>query len=205
MHHLQQVFDIFLQHQLFLKLSKCDIGDSRVEYLGHVISAQGVAMDFKKVDSVLEWPFLTCTKDLRGFLGLTGYYCRFIRGYGIIAKPLTDLLKKGNYHWSMQAQHAFDALKEAMVFASVLAFSDFNVMFVVESNVSQEGIGVVLSQGGCPMAYFSKGLSPKHKVLSVYEREMMAILVAVKKWHAYLLSRHFQIKTDPLSLKFLLD
>ena len=96
-------------------------------------------------------------------------------------------------------------LKKAMVFASVLALSDFNVMFVVESNVSQEGIGVVVSQGGCPMAYFSKGLSPKHKVLSVYEREMMAILVVVKKWHAYLLSRHFQIKTDRLSLKFLLE
>ena len=109
--HLQQVFDILLQHQLFLKYSKCEIDASQVEYLGHIINGQRVAMDSKKVTCMLEWPVPKNIKELRGFLGLTSYYRRFIKGYGVLAKPLTDLLKKGNYAWSDQVQHAFTALK----------------------------------------------------------------------------------------------
>ena len=189
--HLRQVFGILLQHQLFLKYSKCEIGASQVEYLGHVINGQGVAMDSKKITCMLEWPIPKNIKELRGFLGLTGYYRRFVKGYGVLARPLTDLLKKGNYTWFDPAQQAFTALKQAMVTAPVLAMPNFNTLFVVESDASKEGIGAVLSQGGRPIAYFSKGLSPKHQVLSVYEKEMMAILAAVKKWNTYLMGRHF--------------
>ena len=96
LHHLQLVFELLSQHQLFLKLSKCDIGASQVEYLGHIISAHGVAMDSKKVSCILDWAIPRTLKELRRFLGLTGYYRRFIKGYGVIAKPLTELLKKGH-------------------------------------------------------------------------------------------------------------
>ena len=92
-----------------------------------------------------------------------------------------------------------------MISAPVLAMPDFNTTFIVESDASHSGIGAVLSQGGRPIAYFSKALSPKHQVLSVYEKEMLAILVAVKKWNAYFVGRHFHIKIDHYSLKFLLD
>ena len=92
-----------------------------------------------------------------------------------------------------------------MTTAPVLVLPDFNQEFIVEADASHYGIGVVLSQGGRPVAYFSKALSPKHQTLSVYEKEMMAILVAVRKWNSYLLGRHFKIKTDHQSLKFLLD
>ena len=203
--HIHQVFQVLVHHQLYLKFSKCDFGASQIEYLGHIISIQGVAMDAKKIDCMMNWPTPRNIKDLRGFLGLTGYYRRFIKSYGIIAKPLTDLLKKGNYLWTATAQQAFETLKQAMTSAPVLALPNFNVMFVVESDASKDGLGAVLSQGGRPVAYFSKGLAPKHQVLSVYEREMMAILAAVKKWNAYLMGRHFQIKTDHYSLKFLLE
>ena len=203
--HLAQVFKVLWEHQLFLKLSKCEIGATQVEYLGHIISAAGVLMDHKKVSNMLDWPVPTGVKDLRGFLGLTGYYRRFVKNYGVIAKPLTNLLKKGNFEWSDNAQLAFDTLKKAMVSAPVLALPNFNIPFVVESDASNEGIGAVLSQGGRPVAYFSKGLSTRHQVLSVYEKEMLAILAAIKRWHAYLMGRRFQIKTDHYSLKFLLD
>ena len=99
----------------------------------------------------------------------------------------------------------WDGLKHAMVTASVLALPDFNVLFVVESNASNHGIGVVISQKGRPLTSFSKALSPKLQAKSVYEKKMVAILIAFKKWNAYLLRRHFQIKANHHSLKFLLD
>ena len=203
--HLQQVFQLLLQHQLLLKFSKCDIGASKVKYLGHVISKEGVAMDSNKVSCMVDWPIPKNLKELRGFLGLTGYYRRFIKGYGVIAKTLTLLLRKDSFMWTEQAQTAFETLKQAMIHAPVLALPDFNLLFVVESDASNEGLGSVLSQCGRPVAYFSKALAPRHQVLPVYEKEMMAVLAAVKKWHSYLLGRHFQIKTDHYSLKFLLD
>ena len=108
-------------------------------------------------------------KEFRGFLGLTGYYRRFIRAYGTLAKPLTELLKKGEFKWTEQAQLAFDSLKKAMTTAPILALLDFESTFVVESDPSSTGIGAVLSQQGCPIAYFSKALGPKYQALSVYE------------------------------------
>ena len=162
-------------------------------------------MDARKVSAMVDWPVPKTIKELRGFLGLTGYYWQFIKCCGVIAKPLTDLLKKDSFARSDHAQNAFDSLKKAMVIAPVLALPNFNALFVVESDASSEGIGAVLSQNGRPIAYFSKSLSPKHQVLSVYEKEMLAILVAVKKWNAYLTGRPFQIKTNHYSLKFLLD
>ena len=101
--HLAQVFEMLWKHQLFLKLSKCEIGATQVEYLGHILSAAGVSMDHRKLSSMLDWPVPTRVKDLRGFLGLTGYYRRFVKNYGVIAKPLTNLLKKGNFEWSDNA------------------------------------------------------------------------------------------------------
>ena len=160
--HLQQVFDHLLQHQLLLNFSKCDIGASKVEYLGHVISREGVAMDSHKMSCMIDWPISKNVKELRSFLGLTGYYRRFIKGYRVIAKPLTKLLKKGSFIWTEHAQLAFATLKQAMINAHVLALPDFNLFFVVEFDASNEGLGAVLSQCGRPVVYFSKALAPRH-------------------------------------------
>ncbi|KAL2226249.1 UNVERIFIED_CONTAM: Transposon Ty3-G Gag-Pol polyprotein [Sesamum indicum] len=152
-----------------------------IEYLGHVISHQGVATDPLKIECMLNWPVPTNVKALRGFLGLTGYYRRFIQGYGIISKPLTSLLKKDSFEWNVEAEKAFNHLKELMVSAPVLAMLDFSEPFIVETNASGKGIGAVLMQGGRPIAYHSKALAPKNMGLSTYEKEFLALLLAVTR------------------------
>jgi len=203
--HLRITLEVLRQHTLFAKGSKCSFGDTQVEYLGHIISTQGVSTDPKKVAAIKEWPTPQTIKELRGFLGLAGYYRRFVQHYGIISKPLTNLLKKNSFHWNLEAQQAFDRLKTAMVSAPVLALPNFSKAFVVETDASGVGIGVVLMQDAHPIAYLSKALSPKHQQLSTYEKEFLAVVMAVEKWRPYLLGRHFIIKTDHLSLKYLME
>lgn len=105
--HLQLVFTALHKHQLFVKKSKCSFGQSQVDYLGHVIIAEGVAAEKQKVEAMEKWPIPRNIKELRGFLGLTGYYRRFVRHYGSISRPLTNLLKKGAFKWDDAATNAF--------------------------------------------------------------------------------------------------
>ncbi|KAH9735938.1 hypothetical protein KPL71_017914 [Citrus sinensis] len=176
-------------NQLFVKKSKCAFGKKKIEYLGHVISDEGVATDPAKIQNMLQWPKPNSLKSLRGFLGLTGYYRRFIKDYGKVSQPLTVLLKKDNFQWTQAAKDAFDQLKH----------------FVIECDASGNRIGAVLLQEGRPIAYLSKALAPKNLGLSTYEKEMLAAVMAVQKWRPYVVGKHFKIITDHLSLKFLLD
>ncbi|KAL2243763.1 UNVERIFIED_CONTAM: Retrovirus-related Pol polyprotein from transposon opus [Sesamum indicum] len=142
---------------------------------------------------------------LMGLLGLTGYYRRFIQGYGVISKPLTSLLKKDVFEWNVDAEKTFNHLNELMVSAPMLAMPDFSQPFIVETDGSGKGIGVVLMQGGKFISYISKALAPKNLGLSTYEKELLALLLAVTKWRHYLLGSHFIIRTDQKSLKHILD
>ena len=203
--HLEIVLGTLLKHQLYVNHSKCLIGRKEVEYLGHVISAAGVAADPQKIRSMESWPVPTNTTALRGFLGLTGYYRKFIRGYGTIAAPLTQLLKKDGFCWSDAAEKAFHTLKQAMVQAPVLMLPDFSKQFVVETDASGTGLGAVLMQEGRPVAYYSKAISGKALGRSTYEKELMAIVLSVNQWRNYLVGRRFRIRTDHRSLKYLLE
>lgn len=122
--HLQTTLEILQQHQFFAKESKCSFGVSKVEYLGHIVSAEGVAVDPSKITAILEWPCPNSVTALRGFLGLTGYYRKFVRHYATIAAPLTELLKTNNFSWSDVAQKSFQKLKDAMVNLPVLRLPD---------------------------------------------------------------------------------
>jgi len=154
---------------------------------------------------VQQWPIPSTVKELRSFLGLAGYYRKFVKGYAVITKPLTQLLKKGEFCWGSEAEAAFLKLKQALTSAPVLAFLDFSKPFVVEIDASATGIGVVLMQAGHPLAFISRALGPKWQQLSVYEKELLAVVHAVQKWEQYLSGRPFIILTDQKSLKWLLE
>lgn len=141
--------------------------------------------------------------ELRAFLGLTGYYRKFVQNYGIIAKPLTNLLRLKNFHWSDIAQQAFDQLKQAMTTTPVLALPNFQEQFTIETDACMDGIGAVLMQKAQPIAYLSKALGEKHKNLSIYEKEFLALIMAVEKWRPYLLRQEFIVLTDHKSLAYL--
>lgn len=203
--HLRKVLVILRKEQLFTKLSKCSFAQAKVEYLGHIITQEGVATDPAKVEAMTSWPIPKTIKGLRGFLGLTGYYRRFIRSYGIISRPLTNLLKKNAFHWDTSADTAFLLLKQAMISAPVLALADFSKVFVVETDACSTGIGVVLMQDNKPIGFFSKALAHKHLGLSTYEKEFLVVLSVVDRWRHYLQGAHLIIKTDHQSLKYLLE
>lgn len=169
-----------------MEASKCTFAQNCLEYLGHIISDKGVATDPSKIADMLNYPTPKSATELRAFLGLTGYYRKFVQKYGLIVKPLTNVLRLKHYQWTTQAQEAFDNLKVAMTHTLVLALPNFQEQFTVETNACADGIGAVLMQKGQPIAYLSKALSEKHKNLSIYEKEFLALIMAVEKWRAYL-------------------
>lgn len=179
--HLQVVFKLLKANPLFIKKSKCSFEQGKVEYLGHVISKVGVSTYESKVKVMLNWGHPKSIKDLRGFLGLTGYYRRFIKNFTTISKPLTNLLKKGNFSWTIEATQAFEELKQAMVQAPVLALPIFLIYFIIEVDASGKGILTVLMQGVRPIAFISQALSSRHLGLSTYKKELIALLFAMKK------------------------
>ncbi|XP_068344247.1 uncharacterized mitochondrial protein AtMg00860-like [Pyrus communis] len=155
MDHLKTVFHLLQANTLFVKKSKCAFGQTTMEYLGHIFSQDGLAADLFKLEAIANWR---------------------------IVGPLTAFTKKDNFHWSEAATTAFQELKQAMLSPHVLALPNFSQPFTIETNASGFGIGDVLQQSGQPIAFTSKALSVRNQSLSAYEREMMAILHAIKKW-----------------------
>lgn len=200
--HLREVLSLLQQHQLYANQKKCSYGSRKIEYLGYIITEEGVSADGSKIKAMVEWPIPKNIKELRGFLGLTGYYRKFVREYGLVARPLTSLLKKDQYAWTPEDRDGFQKLKTAMTTVPVLALPNFNATFVIESDAPGVGLGAVLMQNQKPLAYFSQALSDRQRLKSVYERELMAIVLAIQKWKHYLVGRKFVVRTDQKSLKF---
>lgn len=179
--HLEMVFQCLVENKFFLKRAKCTFVQPSIAYLGHIVSAQGVGPDPEKIKAILRWPVPKTVKQLRGFLGLTGFYRKFINNYAATAAPLTDLLKKDSFLWSKEAQHAFDTLKKMMMEAPVLALPNFDQDFILQTDASGRAMGAILCQQGHPICYFSKKFCPRMLQASTYVRELCAITTAVKK------------------------
>nr|GEU75717.1 hypothetical protein [Tanacetum cinerariifolium] len=173
---MREVLKVMRHNKLFAKKSKCSFAVKKVDYLGHVITGERVATDPSKIEAIKNWPVPFTLKQLSGFLGLTGYHRRFIKSYAM-----------------------------AMMEALVLGLLDFDQEFIIETDSSGTGFRAVLCQNGHPLAYLNKTLSVKHQSLSTYEKEFMAVVAALEKWKRYLLDRHFKIKTDHFSLKYMLN
>ena len=149
--------------------------------MGHIVSHEGVKVDTNNIKAMMDWSIPKTLKNLRGFFGLTGYYRKFVRNYGRIAAPLTALTQKDAFSWTPEATKSFEQLKEVMCKDLVLTSPDFTKTFIVEGDASGNGIGVVLMQEGRPLAFESRPIKGRYLHKPIYEKEMMAILHALKK------------------------
>lgn len=163
---------------------------------GHIISHEGIRPNVEKIQSMLEWPLPTTLKGLRGCLGLTSYYRKLVRGYASIVAPLTYMLKKNYFQWNEDSKNRFANMKITMTTTPVLKHPDFTKEFSLGTDSSNSRIGVVLSQEGHTIAFFSAKLIGRLALASTYDKEMHAIIQAVKKWRHYLLGKHFLIHTN---------
>jgi hypothetical protein len=201
--HLEQVLQLLFQYHWQVKLSKCTFAKQEIAYFGHIISRVGVATDPAEVEAVASWPTPTTSKELQGFLGLVGYYRKFVKNFGAIAKPFTLLKKHAVFVWTSEHATAFALLKSALSSAPVLGLPDFTKQFAIETDASRAGVGVVLLQNSHPLAYVSKPFGVKNMGLSSYEKEYLAILLAVDHWRSHLHYGTFLIFTDQRSLTHL--
>nr|GEV67525.1 hypothetical protein [Tanacetum cinerariifolium] len=165
---------------------------------------RGVEVDSKKVADVRGWPVPTTPQQVRAFLGLAGYYRRFIRGYATTADLLTNLLRKGEFKWG-EPNKAFEDLKVQLSTTPMLSLPNFEKIFIIETDAANEGIGAVLLQEGRLICYFSRRLGPGMRAATTYEKELVAIVETVFKWRNYLLGWHFVVRTDHRSLKELMQ
>jgi hypothetical protein len=154
---------------------------------------------------MMDWSIPKTLKNLRAFLGLIGYYHKFVQNYGRIESPLKALTKEDEFSWILEETKAFEQLKEVMCKAPVLTTPNFAKTFIVECDASRNGIGVVLMQEGRNLSFESRPLKGKDLHKPIYEKEIMEILHALKKWCPYLIGRHFKVKTDHDSLRHFLE
>lgn len=210
---LESVFERLWRHGLKLRLDKCKLLQQEVKFLGHIVDRQGVKPDPEKISAVQDWPPPTTVKQVRAFLGLAGYYRRFVSNFAKIARPLNQLLtgipasKKSEtkgVRWSTDCQEAFDALKTALTQAPILAYADYSLPFIVYTDASCQGLGAVLAQvqdgRERVIAYASRSLHPSERNdanYSSFKLELLGLKWAVtEKFKDYLTGVKFTVFTD---------
>ena len=208
---LEKLFQKLREVNLKVKLNKCLFARKKLAFLGHEISEQGIGPNPGKVEAIAKMKAPIDISGLRRFLGLTSYYRRFIQSYADKAEPLNRLLRKGNvYRWNEECQKAFETLKIALSTAPVLAYPDFSKEFILYTDASNFGIGVVLSQKDeldkeRVVAYASRSLSKQERNYTVTEKECLAIIWAISMFRTYLYGRKFTVVTDHAALRWLKD
>ena len=199
--HLRMVLDKLREHQLYAKFSKCEFWLREVGFLGHVMTEEGLPVDPAKIAAVTEWQSPSNVKEVRSFLGLAGYYRKFVEGFSSIARPMTQLLKKDKkFEWTPKCEESFQELKKRLTTAPVLATPDIHKEFVIYCDASRAGLGGVLMQEGRVVAYLSRQLRPHEENYATHDLELAAVVHALKTWRHYLLGKRCEIYTDHKSL-----
>jgi hypothetical protein len=201
--HLRLVLEKLREHQLYAKFSKCEFWLKEVRFLRHVISGEGIAVDPTKVESVTKWMAPTSVGEIQSFLGLAGYYRRFIENFSKIAKPMTELLKKDTkFKWTNDCEASFQELKKRLVIAPVLILPNIRKDFQVYCDASRQGLGGVLMQEGRVVSYASRQLRPHELNYAMHDLELAAVVHALKTWRHFLIGNHCDVYTDHKSLKY---
>ena len=202
--HLRVVLETLRKEQLYAKLNKCEFWLNEVSFLRHIVSKEGIRVDLKKIKVVVKWKPLRNVTEIRSFLGLAGYYIRFVKGFSMIVAPKTRLLQKDvKFEWSEKCQRSIDKLKTFLTEAPVLTQPTCGREYVIFSDASLNGLGCVLMQEGKVVAYASRQLNPHENNYPTHDLELAAIVFAPKIWRHYLYGEKCFIHTDHKSLKYL--
>ena len=206
---LGKVLERFRQYQLKIKAKKCDLFRKIVEFLGHLVSEDGIRCDPKKIDKISKWPTPKNVSEVRSFLGIAGYYRKFIENFSTLAGPLVELTQKDvPFHWGETQEFSMRELQRCLTSAPVLAYPDVNGTFLLDTDASGTGVGGVLSQIQAdgeekPVAYASFTLNKSQRRYCTTKRELLAMVLMIEHFRPYLLGRHFTVRTDHSSLLWL--
>lgn len=208
--HVRIVFELLLKNQLYCKFTKCEFHVDSVEFLGYIVSNNGLQMNPKKIEVILNWKQPTNRLEVMSFIGFANYYRRFIRDFAKIARPLHVLTKKeSDFMWNESAAEAFQTLKHRFTTAPILVYADVNKVFVIETDASDFAVGCVLSQHDDenvlhPVAFYSKKLNDVERRWPVHDKELYGIVVAFRQWRQYLQGSRHQIivYTDHRNLQY---
>jgi hypothetical protein len=212
---VKEMLTILEEHDLFVNVDKCHFEQESIEFLGVHVGRGQVEMQTSKVDKVRDWKAPRNVQEVRRFLGFTGYYRYFIKGYSMIARPLIELTKKATpWHWGSEQNKAFETLKARMCEKPVLQQPNFDKTFYLQTDASTYGVGAVLSQEGegssthkpkrHPIAYYSSTFTPTEQNYNIFEREFLGVKKALANWRLYLIwtKEPFIIETDHENLTY---
>nr|GEX53931.1 putative reverse transcriptase domain-containing protein [Tanacetum cinerariifolium] len=200
--HLKAILELLKKEKLYAKFSKCEFWIPNVQFLGHVIDSKGIHVDPAKIKSIKDWASPKTPTEIRQFLGLAGYYRRFIEGFSKIAKTMTKLTQKGiKFDWGKKEENAFQLIKQKLCSAPILALPEGSEDFVVYYDASHKGLGAVLMQREKAIAYASRQLKVHEKNYTTHDLELGSVVFALKIWRHYL----YGTKCTRCWLEFLSD
>ncbi|GJU87180.1 putative reverse transcriptase domain-containing protein [Tanacetum coccineum] len=204
--HLKAILELLKKEELYAKFSKCEFWIPKVQFLSHVIDSQGIHVDPAKIESIKDWASPKTPTEIHQFLGLAGYYRRFIEGFSKIAKSMTKLTQKGvKFDWGDKEEAAFQLIKQKLCSAPILALPEGSEDFVVYCDASHKGLGAVLMQREKVIAYASHQLKIHEKNYTTHDLELGSVVFALKIWRHYLYGTKCTVFTDHKSLQHILD
>jgi hypothetical protein len=202
--HLHLVLQKLRENQLYTKLNKCKFWLKEVSFLGHIISEGGISVDPNKVKDILSWKTPQNVLDIRSFLGMAGYYRRFIERFSKISKPMTELLAKGKtFEWMSRREASFQELKKRLTTAPVLTMPNMEKSFSIYCDASGQGLGCVLMQDGHVVVYASRQLRKHEEKYPTHDLELAVVVHALKIWRHYIIDKRCEVYSDHKSLKYI--